>query len=278
MKAVILAGGLGTRLSEETIVRPKPMVEIGNYPIIWHILKLYSAHGINDFIICCGYRGSMIKEYFANYFLHHSDVTFDMQNNEMKIHRRHTEPWRVTVVDTGDASMTGGRLRRVREHIGDETFCFTYGDGLSDINITKLIAFHRERGTLATLTAVSPPGRFGAIVLPAGESMVTEFREKPQGDGAFVNGGFFVLEPGVIDYIADDSTVWEAGPMERLASEGQLSAFRHDGFWQPMDTLRDKKVLEDLWASGKAPWQVWQRGTGAAVRESTKSATPSSAT
>jgi len=257
MKAVILAGGLGTRLSEETAVRPKPMVEIGGRPILWHILKIYSAHGINDFVICCGYKGLVIKEYFSNYFLNNSDVTFDMQLNQMYVHQKWAEPWKVTLVDTGDNTMTGGRLKRVREHVGNETFCFTYGDGVSDVNVTESIAFHRQQGTLATLTATQPPGRFGAIRLPHDENKITSFREKPDGDGAWVNGGFFVLEPKVIDYIAGDSTSFEREPLMDLAQAGELSAFRHGGFWQPMDTLRDQKVLEDLWASGKAPWKIW---------------------
>jgi glucose-1-phosphate cytidylyltransferase len=257
MKAVILAGGLGTRLSEETSVRPKPMVEIGGKPILWHIMKVYSAHGINDFIICCGYKGYVIKEYFANYFLHMSDVTFDMRFNQMNVHAGNAEPWRVTLVDTGDTTMTGGRLRRVREHIGSETFCFTYGDGVSDVNITEVLKFHREHKTQATMTAVQPPGRFGAIVLGHEQTKITSFREKPEGDGAWINGGFFVLEPEVINLIADDSTVWEQVPLEKLAEMEQLSAYKHHGFWQPMDTLRDKNYLEDLWQKNKAPWKVW---------------------
>ncbi|GAA6619899.1 glucose-1-phosphate cytidylyltransferase [Scytonema sp. NUACC26] len=257
MKAVILAGGLGTRLSEETSVRPKPMVEIGGKPILWHIMKTYSAHGINEFIICCGYKGYVIKEYFANYFLHMSDVTFDMRFNQMNVHAGNAEPWRVTLVDTGDSTMTGGRLRRVREHIGSETFCFTYGDGVSDVNITEALNFHREQKTLATMTAVQPPGRFGAIVLAHEQTKITSFREKPEGDGAWINGGFFVLEPEVINLIADDSTVWEQVPLEKLADMEQLSAYKHHGFWQPMDTLRDKNYLEDLWQKNKAPWKVW---------------------
>lgn len=257
MKAVILAGGLGTRLSEETSVRPKPMVEIGGKPILWHIMKVYSAHGINDFIICCGYKGYVIKEYFANYFLYMSDVTFDMRFNQMNVHAGNAEPWRVTLVDTGDTTMTGGRLRRVREHIGNETFCFTYGDGVSDVNITEVLKFHREQKTQATMTAVQPPGRFGAIVLGQEQTKITSFREKPEGDGAWINGGFFVLEPEVINLIADDSTVWEQVPLEKLADMEQLSAYKHHGFWQPMDTLRDKNYLEDLWQKNKAPWKVW---------------------
>jgi glucose-1-phosphate cytidylyltransferase len=255
MKAVILAGGLGTRLSEETVLKPKPMVQIGNYPILWHILKIYSAHSIHDFIICAGYRGYMIKEYFANYFLHQSDVTFDMKDNRMEVHQKRSEPWRVTIVDTGDASMTGGRLKRVAPYLGDGPFCMTYGDGVGDVDITSLIAFHRAHGCLATLTAVQPTGRFGALKLQ-GET-VAAFQEKPQGDGGWINGGFFVLEPRVLDYIAGDSTIWEREPMERLAAEGQMKAFKHEGFWQPMDTLRDKQKLEELWESGQAPWKVW---------------------
>lgn len=257
MKAVILAGGLGTRLSEETAIRPKPMVEIGGYPILWHVMKIYSAHGINDFIVCCGYKGYVIKEYFANYFLHMSDVTFDMRFNQMNIHRGSAEPWRVTLVDTGDNTMTGGRLKRVQEHIGFETFCFTYGDGVSNVNINDLITFHKQQGTLATLTAVRPPGRFGALHLEMGQDTVSSFREKPEGDGTWINGGFFVLEPEVIDYISDNSTVWEQEPLNKLAETNQLSAYRHSGFWQPMDTLRDKQCLEELWKTNNAPWKVW---------------------
>lgn len=257
MKAVILAGGLGTRLSEETTIKPKPMVEIGGQPILWHIMKTYSAHGINEFIICCGYKGFVIKEYFANYFLRMSDVTFDMKSNQMDVHNGNAEPWRVTLVDTGENTLTGGRLKRVREHIGDETFCFTYGDGVSDIDITDVIRFHKEQGTLATLAAVQPPGRFGAIALGQGQTKIQSFHEKPEGDGAWINGGYFVLEPEVIDYIADDSTIWEQEPLQKLAHSDQLSAYRHAGFWQPMDTLRDKNYLEDLWKNGKAPWKVW---------------------
>jgi glucose-1-phosphate cytidylyltransferase len=257
MKAVILAGGLGTRLSEETTIKPKPMVEIGGQPVLWHIMKIYSAHGINDFIICCGYKGYVIKEYFANYFLRMSDVTFDMRFNQMNIHDGKAEPWRVTLVDTGESTMTGGRLKRVREHLGNEAFCFTYGDGVSNINISELVKFHKEQGTLGTLTAVQPPGRFGAISLGQGQTKITTFHEKPDGDGAWINGGYFILEPEVIDSIADDSTVWEQEPMKKLAHSDQLSAYRHDGFWQPMDTLKDKNYLEGLWKSGKAPWKVW---------------------
>ena len=257
MKVVILAGGLGTRLSEETSVRPKPMVEIGGKPILWHIMKIYSAHGINDFIICCGYKGYVIKEYFANYFLYMSDVTFDMRYNQMNVHSGNAEPWRVTLVNTGDTTMTGGRLKRVREHLGNETFCFTYGDGVSNINITEAINFHKQQNTLATLTAVQPPGRFGAIVLGQEQTKITNFREKPEGDGAWINGGYFVLEPAVIDLITDDSTVWEREPLEKIAEMEQLSAYKHYDFWHPMDTLRDKRYLEGLWNKDQAPWKVW---------------------
>jgi len=254
MKAVILAGGLGTRISEESTLRPKPMIEIGGKPILWHIMKIYSAHGVNDFIICLGYKGYLIKEYFANYFLHTSDVTFDMQNNRMEVHQNSSEPWKVTLVDTGDDSMTGGRLKRVRQFLGEEDFCFTYGDGVSDVNVTESIAFHRNHKRLATLTGVQPPGRFGILNLQGDH--VTSFEEKPHGDGGWVNGGFFVLSPKVIDFIDGDKTVWERGPMEKLARENQLSAYLHSGFWQPMDTLREKRQLEALWNSGKAPWAV----------------------
>lgn len=257
MKAVILAGGLGTRLSEETSIRPKPMVEVGGYPILWHIMKIYSAHDINEFIICCGYKGYVIKEYFANYFLHMSDVTFDLRYNQMNVHSGNAEPWKVTLIDTGETTMTGGRLKRVREHIGSEPFCLTYGDGVCDVNITELIKFHQEQGTLATLTAVKPPGRFGAIALKEEQTQITSFQEKPEGDGAWVNGGYFVVDPQVIDFVEGDDTVWEHGPLQKLASLSQLSAFKHEGFWQPMDTLRDKTHLEDLWAAGKAPWKAW---------------------
>ena len=257
MKAVILAGGLGTRISEETSTRPKPMVEIGGKPILWHIMKTYSFHGIHDFIICCGYKGYVIKEYFANYFLHMSDVTFDMQHNKMEVHQRYAEPWRVTLVDTGDETMTGGRLKRVADYVKDEdAFCLTYGDGVGDINITELIAFHRAQKVKATLTATIPPGRFGVLDMTGNK--VNSFMEKPKGDGAMINGGFFVLSPKVIDYLTDDNTIWERDPLERLAEEGDLAAFHHNGFWQPMDTLRDKIHLEELWASGKAPWKVWK--------------------
>jgi glucose-1-phosphate cytidylyltransferase len=256
MKAVIFAGGLGTRISEETGLRPKPMIEIGNKPVLWHIMKTYSHHGINDFVICCGYKGYVIKEYFANYFLHTSDVTFDLANNRMEVHQRFAEPWKVTLVDTGENTMTGGRLKRVADYLKDEeAFCLTYGDGVSDVNISELIAFHRAKGVKATLTATVPPGRFGALDMQGDK--VGSFMEKPKGDGAMVNGGFFVLSPKVIDYISDDSTVWEREPLERLASEGDLAAFQHNGFWQPMDTLRDKTLLEELWQTGKAPWKVW---------------------
>jgi glucose-1-phosphate cytidylyltransferase len=255
MKAVLLAGGLGTRISEETSVRPKPMVEIGGRPILWHIMKNYSNYGINDFIICLGYKGYLIKEYFANYFLHTSDVTFDMEKNSMEVHQNYSESWRVTLVDTGDETMTGGRLKRVKDYIGDEDFCFTYGDGLSDVPIDQLIAFHKERNLLATLTAVQPAGRFGSLHLDGDK--ITKFVEKPEGDGNWINGGFFVLSPKVISYIDNDSTIWEKKPMMTLAEEGELAAFSHRGFWHPMDTLRDKIHLEDLWESGKAPWRIW---------------------
>lgn len=255
MKAVILAGGMGTRISEETSVRPKPMVEIGGRPILWHIMKIFSAYGVNEFIICLGYKGYLIKEYFANYFLHMSDVTFDMVNNKMEIHQNFAESWRVTLVDTGEDTMTGGRLARVRDYLGDSDFCFTYGDGLSDVPIDKLIAFHQQQGALATVTAVQPPGRFGSLDLQ--NSKVDRFVEKPEGDGAWVSGGFFVLSPKVIELIDDDTTIWEGRPLQHLAESGQLSAFRHRGFWQPMDTLRDRILLEGLWDSGKAPWKKW---------------------
>lgn len=256
MKAVILAGGLGTRISEETHLKPKPMIEIGGKPILWHIMKIYSAHKVNDFIICCGYKGYIIKEYFANYFLHMSDVTFDMANNKMQVHEQYAEPWRVTLVDTGDQTMTGGRLKRVKQYLDDEDFCFTYGDGVGNVDISALITFHRKEGKLATLTATQPPGRFGALNVSG--TNVQSFQEKPEGDGGWINGGFFVLSPKVIDYIDSDSTVWEREPMERLANEGQFSAYFHEGFWQPMDTLRDKLFLEDLWGTCKAPWKTWE--------------------
>ena len=256
MKAVILAGGLGTRLSEETAVRPKPMVEIGGKPILWHILKMYSSHGVNDFIICCGYKGYVIKEYFANYFLHMSDITFDMTRNKMEVHSKRAEPWCVTLVDTGEESMTGGRLRRVASYVeNEEAFCFTYGDGVSDVDITASIAFHRSHGKAATLTSTLPPGRFGVLDIEAGH--VRNFREKPKGDGAMINGGFFVLSPKVLAELQDDTTIWEQQPLMNLAEKGELMAYQHEGFWQPMDTLRDKQYLEELWTTGKAPWKVW---------------------
>jgi glucose-1-phosphate cytidylyltransferase len=255
MKAVILAGGLGTRLSEETTVRPKPMVEIGGKPILWHVMKGYSAYGINDFIICLGYKGYVIKEYFANYFLHNSDLTFDIKGNKMEILQASSEPWRVSLIDTGESTMTGGRLKRVAAYVGEDTFCFTYGDGVASVDIGKSIEYHRSKGVLATLTSVQPPGRFGALSIK--DDKVAAFREKPEG-GGWVNGGFFVLSPRVIDYIEGDSTVWERGPLEKLASEGQLAAYKHEGFWQPMDTLRDKVMLEEIWASGKPPWKTWK--------------------
>lgn len=255
MKAVILAGGLGSRISEETDTRPKPMIEIGGKPILWHIMKIYSAHGINDFVICLGYKGYMIKEYFANYFLHMSDVTFDMERNEMQVHHKKAEPWKVTLVDTGEHTMTGGRLKHVKEYVGDEDFCFTYGDGVSNLNIAESVNFHRQHQKLATMTAVKPIGRFGAF--DAVGTQVTNFREKPRGDGAWINGGFFVLAPQVFDYIESDETVWELEPMCRLAEEGQMAAYFHEDFWQPMDTLREKKMLEALWQEGKAPWKMW---------------------
>lgn len=257
MKAVILAGGLGTRLSEETSLRPKPMVEVGGYPVLWHIMKTYAAHGIDDFIVCCGYKGAFIKEYFASYVLRMSDVTFDLGSSRMHVHAAKAEDWRVTLVDTGDSTMTGGRLRRVRDYLDGETFCFTYGDGVADVDISTLLKFHTEEGRLATMTAVQPPGRFGAIYLSDGQTAIEHFKEKPDGDGAWVNGGYFVLEPTVIDYIDGDETVWEQEPLRSLAHAGQLSAYRHAGFWQPMDTLRDRNVLEGLWQSGSAPWKVW---------------------
>ncbi len=260
MKAVILAGGFGTRISEESAVRPKPMVEIGGQPILWHIMKIYSAHGINEFVICCGYRAAMIKEYFSSYFLRSADVTFDMRYNNMQIHRSNTEPWKITVVDTGLNTLTGGRLKRVAEYIGNDTFCMTYGDGVSDIDIGAAVAYHREQKTEATLTAVQPPGRFGAFILGEGQATVGSFKEKPQGDGtegAWINGGFFVLEPSVLGRISGDETTWEREPMESLANDGQLAAYRHHGFWQPMDTLRDKNYLEELWQRGDAPWKKW---------------------
>lgn len=257
MKVVILAGGLGTRLSEETVTKPKPMVEIGGKPILWHIMKTYSHYGINEFIICCGYKGYIIKEYFANYFMHQSDITFDMSKNEVIMHEKRAEPWKVTLVDTGDHSMTGGRLKRVYSYIKDEDcFCFTYGDGVADVNISNLIDFHIKNGKEATLTAVYPPGRFGALEIV--DNQVRKFQEKPKGDGALVNGGFFVLSPKVIERIKADDTIWEQEPLKGLATDNQLVAFRHEGFWQPMDTLRDKNYLEELWDLGKAPWKVWK--------------------
>jgi glucose-1-phosphate cytidylyltransferase len=259
MKAVILAGGYGTRISEESTIRPKPMVEIGGKPILWHIMKIYSAHGINNFIICCGYKSYIIKEYFANYFLHTADITFDLRENRMEVHRASSEPWKVTLIETGDTTMTGGRIKRVREHIGDETFCMTYGDGVGNVNITGLVAFHRAQGALATLTAVQPPGRFGAFTLGEEQGRVSSFKEKPRGDGegAYINGGYFVLEPQVFDYIDGDKTIWEKEPLERLAQDGHLAAYRHHGFWQPMDTLHDRNLLEDLWRNNSAPWKIW---------------------
>ncbi len=257
MKAVILAGGLGTRIAEETHLRPKPMVEIGGKPILWHIMKLYSAHGVNEFVICCGYKGYVIKEYFANYFLHMSDITFDMQDNSMQVHQRHAEPWKVTLVDTGEHTMTGGRLLRVAEYVQDEeAFCFTYGDGLADVDIHKQIAFHRQHGRLATVTAVIPPGRFGALSVSSGQ--VTAFMEKPPGDGGFINGGFFVLSPQCLQFIDNDQSIWEKEPLSRLVQHEQLMAFEHRGFWKSMDTLREKHALEALWASGDAPWFLWK--------------------
>jgi len=257
MKAVILAGGLGTRISEETHLKPKPMIEIGGKPILWHIMKIYSSYGIEDFIICCGYKGYVIKEYFANYFLHMSDVTFDMSHNKMEVHQKYAESWRVTLLDTGDSTQTGGRLKRVSEYVKDEeAFCFTYGDGLSDIHIGDLISFHKKHKQLATVTAVQPPGRYGSLELD--DHQVTGFVEKPKGDGAWINGGFFVLSPKVIPYIGGDEDSWEAAPLTNLAKDKQLMAFSHTGFWQPMDTLRDKNHLEDLWQSGKAPWKKWK--------------------
>jgi len=254
-KAVILAGGYGTRISEESHLKPKPMIEIGGKPILWHILKIYSAHGINDFVVCGGYKEYVIKEYFSNYFLHTSDVTFDIGKNALEVHHRRAEPWRVTLVDTGLATMTGGRLKRVREYVGDEPFCMTYGDGVSDVDVTALAEFHRGQGTLATVTAIQPAARFGALSIQ--DDRVVDFEEKPKGDGTWINGGFFVLDPRVIDYIEGDSTIWERSPLERLAREGQLSAFRHEGFWHAVDTLRDKNYLDELCASGKPPWKVW---------------------
>ncbi len=255
MQTIILAGGYGTRISEETHLKPKPMIEIGGMPILWHIMKIYSAYNINEFIICCGYKGYMIKEYFANYFLHMSDVTFDIKHNKMEVHQKFAEPWRVTLVDTGVDTHTGGRLKRIKRYIENETFCFTYGDGLGNVNISDLISFHRNQKTLATITAVRPPGRFGMLNFE--KNKISNFNEKPVGDDNWINGGFFVLEPGIFDYIQDDSTVWEKEPLEKMAKNGQLSAYKNTSFWHPLDTLRDKNYLEELWNSGKAPWKVW---------------------
>ncbi len=257
MKVVILAGGYGTRISEESSIRPKPMVEIGGQPILWHIMKIFSFYGMTEFIICLGYKGYVIKDFFANYFLHRSDVTFDLKNNTMDVHQNGVDPWKVTLIDTGEKTMTGGRLKRVREYVGDESFCMTYGDGVSDVDIQKLIGFHNEQKTYATLTAVQPPGRYGAFTLSEEENLITQFREKPKGDGAWINGGYFVLEPDVFRYVHDDSTVWEVEPLKQLAHDGQLSAYKHPGFWQSMDSLRDKNVIEELWQSGNPPWKVW---------------------
>ena len=257
MKAVILAGGLGTRISEETHLKPKPMVEIGGRPILWHILKIFSAHGINEFVICCGYKGYVIKEYFANYFLHMSDVTFHMRTNSMEVHRKKAEPWEITLVDTGEATMTGGRLKRVRNYLADEPFCFTYGDGVADVDITALVAHHNSHGRLATVTAVQPPGRYGAIEHDE-RKVITAFTEKPAGDGGLINGGFFVLSPKCLDLIEGDETSWEGYPLTELAARGEIMAYEHRGFWQPMDTLREKVHLEELWESGKAPWKIWE--------------------
>lgn len=266
MKAVILAGGFGTRISEESGTKPKPMIEIGTKPIIWHIMRLYSFYGINEFIICLGYKGHLIKEYFANYYMECSDVRFDLKHNRIEYLNRSAEPWTVTLVDTGDSSMTGGRLKRVANHVGNDTFCMTYGDGVSDINIDSCIQFHRQSGSLCTLTAVQPPGRFGTFNLSAQDSKVSHFYEKPAGDGAWINGGFFILEPAALDYIDSDQTVWEQEPMQKLASEGRLSAYKHEGFWQSMDTLRDKMVLDDLWKKGNAPWAVWDQRPQLVIR------------
>jgi len=255
MKAVILAGGLGSRISEETQVKPKPMIEIGGKPVLWHIMKIYSKYDINEFVICCGYKGYMVKEYFANYFLHMSDVTLDLKNNKMEVHHKFAEPWKVTLVDTGLQTMTGGRLKRIKDYVDEKTFCFTYGDGLSDINLSDLIQFHKNKNTLATVTSVQPAGRFGLLDIQGDK--ISKFAEKPPGDGNWINGGFFVLESKVFDYLEGDATVWEREPLEKLAREGQLSAYKHTKFWQPLDTLRDKNYLEELWNSGKAPWKVW---------------------
>lgn len=257
MKAVILAGGFGTRISEESGVRPKPMVEIGERPILWHIMKIFSTYDINDFIICCGYKGYVIKEYFVNYFLHRSDITVDVKKNKIEVLQNDVEPWKVSMIDTGENTLTGGRLKRVKEYIGDDTFFMTYGDGVSDIDINALREFHKKQGTLATVTAVQPPGRFGTFTLSKEQTKILNFREKPKGDGAWVNGGFFVLEPEVMNYIAGDDSVWEKEPLMKLAKDGQLAAYKHEGIWQPMDTLRDKHLLEDMWNSGKAPWRIW---------------------
>lgn len=255
MKAVILAGGFGTRLSEETTTKPKPMVEIGGRPILWHIMKIYATHGVNEFIICCGYKGYVIKEYFANYFLHMSDVTFDMHSNEMEVHQKHAEPWRITLINTGETTQTGGRLKRVKSYLNDETFCFTYGDGVSNTNISAAIAFHHQQGAIATVTAVQPPGRYGALNIE--HNQVLNFKEKPQGDGSWINGGFFVLEPMAVDFIGGDETSWENQSLPQIAEKGQLAAYKHQGFWQAMDTLRDKNQLEALWQGGNAPWKIW---------------------
>ena len=256
MKAVILAGGLGTRISEETVIKPKPMIEIGGKPILWHIMKIYSFHGIYDYIICCGYNGYVIKEYFANYFLHQSDITFDMSKNEMKIHQERAEPWKVTLIDTGENTMTGGRIKKIKSYLNEgEDFCLTYGDGLSNIDISKLVSFHKRHGKIATLSATYPPGRFGALEIT--ENQVTSFYEKPRGDGALINGGYFVLKPSALDYIDGDATTWEQQPLNNLATDGELMSFKHEDFWQPMDTLRDKHYLEELWETGKAPWKLW---------------------
>jgi len=255
MKAVILAGGLGSRISEETQVKPKPMIEIGGKPVLWHIMKIFSTYDINEFVICCGYKGYMVKEYFANYFLHMSDVTLDLKNNKMEVHHKFAEPWKVTLVDTGLQTMTGGRLKRIKDYVDEKTFCFTYGDGLSDINLSDLIQFHKNKNTLATVTSVQPAGRFGVLDIQGDK--ISKFAEKPAGDGNWINGGFFILESKVFDYLEGDATVWEREPLEKLASEGQLSAYKHTKFWQPLDTLRDKNYLEALWNSGKAPWKVW---------------------
>jgi len=256
MKAVILAGGLGSRISEETHLKPKPMIEIGGMPILWHIMKIYSHYGVNEFIICCGYKGYMIKEYFANYFLHNSDVTFDLKSNSVKIHQNKSEPWNITLVDTGEQTLTGGRLKRVSKYIGNEDFCFTYGDGLSDLNLNELISFHKKKGALATLAGVQPPGRFGALNLNGDK--VINFKEKPDGDGGWINGGFFILSPKVLNYIENDQTIWEKDPIEKLSSEGNLFVFKHSGFWMSMDTMRDKNALEAMWEKNNAPWKVWE--------------------